>query len=135
MLASSLVHMCSMLTRLQIHPILRAQAIKCTCAQEHILTMILTIAQYKGGVGKTTTAFHFAAYFQMQAPTLLIDSDPNRNAYEWAQRGGDSIPFRVVTQNQGIKVAGQYTHIINDTKAREDTSDLVEIVEGCDLLV
>ncbi len=97
--------------------------------------MILTIAQYKGGVGKTTTAFHFAAYFQMQAPTLLLDSDPNRNAIEWAQRGGENIPFKVAPMTHGSKLAGQYTHIINDTKAREDTSDIVEIAEGCDLLV
>src|SRR6266498_4481016 len=121
MLASALVHMCSMLTRPLIHPILRAQAIKCTCAQEHILTMILTIAQYKGGVGKTTTAFHFAAYFQMQAPTLLLDSDPNRNAIEWAQRGGENIPFKVAPMTHGSKLAGQHPHLLTDPTPRAAT--------------
>ena len=37
--------------------------------------MIISIAGFKGGVGKTTTAVHFAAYLQQSAPTLLIDGD------------------------------------------------------------
>ena len=47
--------------------------------------MILTVASFKGGVGKTTSAIHFAAYLQQQAPTLLIDGDPNRSATTWAR--------------------------------------------------
>ena len=38
--------------------------------------MYITVTNYKGGVGKTTTAVHLAAYFQRLAPTLLIDGDP-----------------------------------------------------------
>lgn len=40
--------------------------------------MIITVASFKGGVGKTTSAVHLAAYFQQDKPTLLIDGDPNR---------------------------------------------------------
>jgi chromosome partitioning protein len=48
--------------------------------------MIITIASFKGGVAKTTTAVHLAAYLQDRSPTLLIDGDPNRSATGWSRR-------------------------------------------------
>ena len=42
--------------------------------------MIITVAGFKGGVGKTTTAIHLACYFAQQSEkTLLVDGDPNRS--------------------------------------------------------
>jgi Mrp family chromosome partitioning ATPase len=37
------------------------------------IAMFVTVASYKGGAGKTTTAVHLAAYLQRLAPTLLIE--------------------------------------------------------------
>lgn len=99
--------------------------------------MIVTVASNKGGVGKTTTAIHLAAYLQMLAPTLLIDNDPNRSATGWASRGEDKgrLPFRVVDINQSLKIGRDYEHVVFDTKARPDREELKTLAEGCDLMV
>ncbi len=95
--------------------------------------MIITVASFKGGVGKTTTAVHLAAYMQERAPTLLIDGDPNRSATGWTKRG--ELPFRVVDERQSARYARDYEHIVIDTEARPNESDLKELAEGCDLLI
>ena len=65
--------------------------------------MIITIASFKGGVAKTTTAVHLAAYLQDRSPTLLIDGDPNRSATGWSRRG--QLPFKVVDERQAARYA------------------------------
>jgi chromosome partitioning protein len=95
--------------------------------------MIITVASYKGGVGKTTTAVHLAAYMNRRAPTLLIDGDPNRSATGWTKRG--ELPFRVVDERQAAPYAKEFKHIVIDTEARPDADDLRALCDGCDLLI
>jgi chromosome partitioning protein len=95
--------------------------------------MIVTVASFKGGVGKTTTAVHLACYLQKKAPTLLIDGDENRSASGWNERG--SLPFKVVDELQGVMHARNYEHIVIDTQARPSKDDLKLLAGGCDLLV
>lgn len=95
--------------------------------------MIITVASFKGGVGKTTTAVHLAAYFQRLDRTVLIDGDPNRSSTAWAARG--SLPFDVADEAMTAKVARAYEHLIFDTAARPDPDVLKVLADGCDVLV
>ncbi len=95
--------------------------------------MIVTIASFKGGVGKTTTAVHVAAYLQKKKLTLLIDGDPNRSASAYAKRG--RLPFTIVDERGAAKFARDYEYIVIDTEARPDEDDLRSLANGCDLLI
>lgn len=95
--------------------------------------MIITIAAFKGGVGKTTTGVHLAAYLSERGSTVLVDGDPNRSATAWAGRG--DLPFAVVDERQAARAARQYEHIVIDTEARPDPEDLKALADGCDVLV
>jgi len=95
--------------------------------------MFITVASYKGGVGKTTTAVHLAAYLQSLAPTLLIDGDPNRSATSWAKRG--EMPFTIADEKEGAYQARNFEHVVVDTEARPGSADFEALAKGCDLLV
>jgi chromosome partitioning protein len=95
--------------------------------------MIVTVASFKGGVGKTTTAVHLAAYLQKKAPTLLVDGDPNRSCIAWAKKG--LLPFHVVDERQAVKAVRDFTHVVIDTQARPSDDDLQTLIAGCDMLV
>lgn len=106
---------------------------KCLNFDIYCQSMIVTIASFKGGVGKTTTAVHVAAYLQKKKPTLLIDGDPNRSASAYSKRG--RLPFTIVDERGAAKFARDYEYIVIDTEARPDEDDLRSLANGCDLLI
>ena len=95
--------------------------------------MIVTVTSFKGGVGKTTTAIHLAAFLQGYAETLLIDADPNRSALGWASRG--ELPFPVIDEWHTEKLQADFQHIVIDTQARPNQQDLATLTSHCNLLV
>jgi len=95
--------------------------------------MIVTVASFKGGVGKTTTAVHIAAFLCRRGSTLLLDGDENRSATGWGALG--KLPFQVADERKGVKLAPKYEHLVIDTQARPSIEDLKALAEGCDVLI
>lgn len=95
--------------------------------------MIVTLASFKGGVAKTTSAIHLACFFSKHGSTLLIDGDPNRSATGWSKRG--ALPFKVVDLMQAPMHSRNYEHVVIDTAARPNREDLEALADGCNLLI
>jgi chromosome partitioning protein len=58
----------------------------------------ISVAQRKGGVGKTTIAVSLAAELcRRGGNVIIIDSDPLRSACEWAALGGLRFPVEEIT--------------------------------------
>ncbi len=96
---------------------------------------MITVLSVKGGVGKTVTAIHLAAYLQEYGPTLLVDGDATRSASLWAQPG--KLPFPVVPERSLSKALSeaQYEFIVIDTEANPSDVDLKELAESSNLIV
>ncbi len=97
---------------------------------------IISIASYKGGAAKTTTAIHIAAYMQTLGQTILGDGDIVRASAKWAARG-PGVPFTVVPIAQLAKEmrSAKFDHVVIDTEANPSDQDFKDIARGCDLLI
>lgn len=96
--------------------------------------MVITFASFKGGVGKSTSAMHVAHFINEIAPTMLVDSDPNKSVTRWAARNPKPY-FHVGTPAALAKDARHYEHFVMDTPARPENLDLEGVLEHTDFLV
>lgn len=93
--------------------------------------MIFTIANTKGGAGKTTTAVHLAAMLARTSPTLLIDGDPQASAASWAawRRESGRLPSPTTTclvgkaiLTEGKDLAAGFAHTVVDAGGRDSAA-------------
>ena len=98
------------------------------------ITVIIAIANAKGGVGKTVTAVHLAEALQLKAPTLLLDGDSTRTSIAWSQRA-DGFSFKVASIEQAAKLSRNYEHSVIDTGQNPSEDELKALMNGCDLLI
>ena len=90
--------------------------------------MIYAVANTKGGVGKTTVAVHLATLLAKQAPTLLIDADPQASAASWAawRREAGRSPSPTTTSligkailEEGKSLCKGFAHTVIDVGGRD----------------
>lgn len=80
------------------------------------MAIIITIAQQKGGVGKSTISAHLAVVFsQSRMRVALIDIDPQGSSYSWynirkEKFGEDYTGFTFVKAN-GLRLSNELTHL------------------------
>lgn len=96
--------------------------------------MIISFVSFKGGVGKTTTAIHLAAFLSKKKnKVLLVDGDPNQSALAWKDRG--SLPFEVMEQQYLDEQSSESNFLILDTPARPTADELKTICAESDLVI
>jgi chromosome partitioning protein len=99
---------------------------------------ILSIANGKGGVGKTTTSVNLAAILSKKFQTLLVDADPQKSSSWWGERG--EMPFELSTENDPKllsklrKVKG-YELVVVDTPPALRSDALLAVVQASDYLI
>lgn len=94
--------------------------------------MYVSVASYKGGVGKSTTAIHLATWLTTvkKRRVLLVDQDPNQTCVDWVERSDRLAPFDVVAIDDDVDPA-KYDDVVIDTQGRPDQS-LLEALAGSD---
>lgn len=63
------------------------------------MALIITIANRKGGVGKSTIVTNLAVSLSKQGKVLLVDGDEQKSAYNWNEYRQDKLPCIFVLDN------------------------------------
>jgi chromosome partitioning protein len=100
--------------------------------------MIITVASFKGGVGKTTTAIHIAEALSKHRGRRVVlgDGDLNRTAVNWFKRGQESgleVGFTVFDGDDDPPE--DYTDLVIDTPARPEDEELMQLAQSSDLML
>jgi len=102
---------------------------------------IVSIVNQKGGVGKTTATMNLAAAAAKHSKVLVVDVDPQLSASDWAETGGEGIPFDFATESDPailarLREAAAYDVIFVDTPGSIDNTSLLgAVLDSTDFVV
>lgn len=86
------------------------------------MAKIFTIANRKGGVGKTTLATNLAVALSNKGKTLLVDTDDQKSAYNWNEYRQEKLNSISVIENLGKALKplnDEYEFILIDIAGRD----------------
>lgn len=103
---------------------------------------VLSIAQQKGGVGKSSVGMNIAACLARQFRVILIDVDPQETATQWAENSSADLPFEVFTDLDPANLvrvrnlSNDYDFVIIDTPGSlRDTEVLEAVLDVSDFVI
>lgn len=93
---------------------------------------ILTSANQKGGVGKTTALMNVGAVLAKSARVLMVDVDPQQSSTDWAEAAGEHLPFDFAANTDPTTLAQlrdlPYDVILIDTPGNLEGTDILTAV-------
>lgn len=106
------------------------------------MAVVITVAQQKGGTGKTTLAANIAAAFAADCRVAVLDIDPQKTLVRWIALRADRKPALTFSDLSGWRLSaeldrlrGSHDVVIIDSPPRIDTDARLAIREASLVLV
>ena len=101
---------------------------------------IVTVANGKGGVGKSTTTVNLAGILGEKMRVLVVDSDPQQSATWWMERSEGTEPVEVVQETDPqmlgrVREVGGYDVVLVDTRPALRAQALGTVIGASDYVI
>ncbi len=101
---------------------------------------IITVANGKGGVGKSTTTVNLAGILAERMKVLVVDSDPQESATWWMERSESTEAAEVVQETDPrmlgrVREVGGYDVVLVDTRPALRAEALRAVIGASDYVV